>query len=122
MPYDKFLAERIERVFQESQVFPEIIKMMGGLCYMVDDKMCCGTHFNKNTNSDIIMARIGLKAMDEALEKEGCFPWDFNNRPMKDYVYILPEGFDSDEDLDYWIRKCLEFNPEAKSSKSKKKK
>jgi hypothetical protein len=33
---------------------------------------------------------------------------------------ICPEGIDMDDDLDKWIKRCLEFNPRAKASKKKK--
>ena len=45
---------------------------------------------------------------------------DFTGRPMKGYVFVDPLGFDMDDDLEYWIQLCLDFNPIAKSSKKKK--
>jgi len=45
---------------------------------------------------------------------------DFTGRPMKGYIFVTPEGFDSEDELDYWMKLCLAFNPEAKSSKKKK--
>ena len=33
----------------------------GGLCFMVEDKMCCGLVFNKKKKQDLLMARIGLE-------------------------------------------------------------
>jgi len=39
---------------------------------------------------------------------------------MKGFVLVEPEGIDLEEDLEYWIRLALEFNPRAKSSKNKK--
>ena len=41
---------------------------------------------------------------------------------MKDYVFVTPDGFDSEEDLQYWIQLCIDFNPLAKASRKKKKK
>jgi len=41
---------------------------------------------------------------------------------MKGYVFVDPDGFDMDDQLEYWIRKCIDFNPMAKSSKRKTKK
>jgi len=29
---------------------------------------------------------------------------------MKGYVFITPEGMDMEEDLDYWLQLCLDFN------------
>jgi len=45
---------------------------------------------------------------------------DFTGRPMKGYVFITPDGFDLDIDLEYWLQLCLDFNPLAKRSKKKK--
>lgn len=121
MAYNEFLADRIRRYFLERKVNFQEKKMMGGLCFMVEDKMCCGIHFDKRHNCDLIMARIGEEATVEALKREGCVPMDFTGRPMKGYVFITPEGFDLEEDLAYWLQLCLKFNPLAKSSKKRRK-
>jgi len=89
------------------------MKMMGGLCFMVDDKMCIGIV------KESLMARIDPEEEDDLLTKEGSKPMDFTGRPMKGYLFIEPEGVDMDEDLDFWVEKCLDFNPKAKSSKKK---
>ena len=41
---------------------------------------------------------------------------------MRGYIFVTPEGFDTDDDLSYWLDLCLAFNPLAKASKPKKKK
>lgn len=120
MAYDEFLADRIKQVFDQKGVHFHAKKMMGGLCFMVDDKMCCGTHFDKKKNMDLIMARIGEDSYKEVKEKTGCLPMDFTGRPMKGYAFISPEGYDLDEDLEFWIQLCIDFNPLAKQSKKKK--
>lgn len=120
MAYDTFLADRIRSFFQQkhSSFFEK--HMFGGLCFMVDDKMCCGIHYDKKKQTDLLMARVGEDASELALERTGCHPMDFTGRPMKGYVFITPDGFDSDADLDYWLQLCLDFNPLAKSSKRRK--
>ena len=40
MAYDEYLQERIEIILNEKKVQFVAKKMMGGLCYMIDDKMC----------------------------------------------------------------------------------
>ena len=122
MAYNEFLADRIRQIFNDKKIAFEAKKMMGGLCFMVDDKMCCGIHFDKKKNTDLLMARIGETASPEALKKDGCHPMDFTGRPMKGYVFVDPNGFDLDVDLEHWIQLCVDFNPHAKSSKSKAKK
>ncbi len=121
MAWDQYLEDRIRQAFKEKGVSFEAKKMFNGLCFMVDDKMCCGIHFDKKKNTDLLMARIGEEASEEAMKREGCYPMDYTDRPMKGYVFVTPNGFDLDEDLAYWIKLCIDFNPLAKASKRKKK-
>ena len=80
---------------------------------MVDDKMCVGIVKNN------FMARIDPEIYEQAMSKRGCREMDFTGRTMKGFVFVEPEGIDMDEDLDYWVQLCLDFNPKAKSSKKK---
>jgi len=113
MAYNEYLQERIERILNDKSVVFEAKKMMGGLCYMVDDKMCFGIV------KDDFMARVGIEASEKLLEKQGARPMDFTKRPMKGYLFVAPEGVDFEEDLEFWVDQCLEFNPKAKSSKKR---
>jgi hypothetical protein len=36
--------------------------------------------------------------------------------------FLTPDGYDREDDLEFWIQKCLDFNPEAKARKKKAKK
>ncbi len=113
MAYDEFLEERIDRILRAKGVFFESKKMMGGLCYLVDGKMCIGIV------KDHLMARIGPVSYEAALVKPGCKPMDFTGKPMKGYVFVSEEGIDLDSSLEDWIDLSLAFNPLAKSSKGK---
>lgn len=122
MAYDQFLADRVTTFFDRKKSNYFIKKMFGGLCYMVEDKMCCGVMYNKKKAMDLLMARIGEDAYPDAVKREGALPMDFTGRPMKGYLFVTPDGFDADEDLEYWLGLCLAFNPHAKASKKRKKK
>ena len=111
MAYDEFLADRIRVILKEKQVSFDERKMMGGICYMVNDKMCLGIVKSN------LMARIDPELYEQVLSKKGCREMDFTGRTMKGFVFVEPEGIDMDQDLDYWIQLCLDFNPKAKSSK-----
>lgn len=115
MAYDEYLGERIQNYLREKKIDFEAKKMMGGLCIMVDDKMCVGVI------KDNLMARVGEEAYPELLAKDHAREMDFTKRPMKGYLYVSPEGIDREDDLAYWVEQCLVFNPQAKSSKKKKK-
>ena len=119
MAYNENLAKRIENVFKKKKINAEGKKFMGGFCFFLNDKMCVGLDVDKKTNSDRLMSRIGPEATLEALKKKGCRPMDITGRPMKGFVFIDPEGFDSEEDLKYWIQLAINYNPSAKSSKKK---
>ncbi|NKI32641.1 TfoX/Sxy family protein [Croceivirga thetidis] len=121
MAYDEYLADRIRNQFRDLKHHFEEKKMMGGLCFMVDDKMCCGILIDKNTNDSLLMARVGLYFYEEALSKKGALTMDFTGRPMKGYVFVGSEGIDSEPELQFWIQKCLDFNPLVKTSIRKKK-
>jgi TfoX/Sxy family transcriptional regulator of competence genes len=116
MAYDEYLADRIRSVLNEKRISFLDKKMMGGLTFMVEDKMCVGILKNE------LMARIDPEIYQEALAKKGCREMDFTGRPMKGFVLIAPEGIDMDEDLECWIQLALDYNPKAKSSKSSRKK
>ncbi len=87
---------------------------MGGLTFMVNDKMCVGII------NDDLMARIDPEIYEEALTRKGVREMDFTKRPMKGWIYVGPEGIDSEEELASWIQLALDFNPKAKSSKRRK--
>ena len=122
MAYDEFLADRARHLLNQKSVHYEEKKMMGGLCFMVDDKMCFGMHIDKESGSNFLMARVGLDQYEHALSKPHCSIMNFTGREMKGYVFVTEDGLDSDNDLENWIQMCLDFNPFAKSSKKRKSK
>lgn len=114
MAFDEKLVDRI----RESLVGINNVEeknMFGGVCFMVNGKMCIGVV------KDEMMCRIN-PAMDEiVLEKKGCRIMDFTGKPMKGYVFISEEGMKTKKAFDYWVNLCLEFNSLAKASKKKSK-
>lgn len=115
MAYSEQLADRIRLVLKSKNVLSREQKMMGGLSFLVNEKMCIGVV------KDNLMARIDPEFYDQSLTKNGCRKMEFTGREMKGFVFVEPLGIDMEEDLEYWIQRCLEFNPKAKSSKKGKK-
>ena len=113
MAYNEYLADLLRSELKEQKVIFEEKKMMGGLCIMVDDKMCVGVI------KDNLMARVGPHEYDRFLEKPGASVMDFTKRPMKGYLYANAEAWDQPTHLSEWVSQCLVFNKEAKSSKKK---
>ena len=102
MAYDEGLAERIRMVVVERPAVAEK-KMFGGLAFMLNDYMFCGVL------QDSLMARVGPDNYQASLAKPHVREMDFTGRPMKGYVYVDPEGLESDEDLAYWVDLCAQF-------------
>jgi TfoX/Sxy family transcriptional regulator of competence genes len=114
MAFNEKLADRIREVLIDKRKVEEK-QMMGGLAFMVNDKMCVGVW------KDEMMCRIDPDVREEALSKTGCRVMDITGKPMKGFVLIDETGMRSKKQFDYWIGLCLEFNKKAKSSKKKAK-
>jgi TfoX/Sxy family transcriptional regulator of competence genes len=114
MAYNELIANRVrERLASIKNVAEK--EMMGGLTFIVNDKMCVGVV------KDELMCRIDPGIHETLIERNGCRTMDFTKRPMKGYVLIEEIGMKSKNDFDYWIDLALEFNKKAKSSKRPKK-
>jgi len=114
MAYSEFLADRVRQRLSNAGSIVEK-KMMGGLVFMVNNKMCVGIDINKNTNIDRLMVRVGKLNYEEHLNKTGSRKMDFTGKVMRGFLFIDPDGFDTDVDLDFWIEKALEFNKKNKT-------
>lgn len=116
MAYNEHLADRIRNVFSEESTLYTEKKMFGGLCFMVDEKMCVGIV------KEQLMARVGTDAYEECVNKDDCSEMNFTGRSMKGFVFVNSEGIDIEDDLNFYIKKAIAFNPLAKKSPKKKKK
>jgi hypothetical protein len=122
MAYDEQLADRIRLAFHDREITFEEKKMMGGLCYMVDDKMCVGLLRDKQSGQALLMARIGEAAYPEALSRTGVSEMNFTGRSMKGYVFVAEEILETESELGRWLDLALAFNPLAKASKKRSRK
>ena len=120
MAYSEFFAQQIRDSFLVKKISWEEKKMMGGLCYMVDDKMCCGIYVDKKSGEELLMSRVGSAAIEELTEGPDWQPMMMGGRVSKDFILVTPEGYGGQEQLSYWVDLCLAFNPHAKSSKKTK--
>ena len=116
MAYDLHLAERISRIFEEKKLQIRPMKMMGGWCAMLDEKMCVGIVKNQ------LMARVGPENHEVCLAREGCSEMNFTGRTMKGYVFVDEDAIDLNSDLEFYVELAIGFNPLAKASKKKAKK
>jgi TfoX/Sxy family transcriptional regulator of competence genes len=114
MSYNEKLADRVREIIALTHDRVEEKKMFGGLCFMVNDKMCIGIE------SERIMVRLDPAVYEAALEKDGCTPIDFTGKVMKGYVFVDAAVLNTNKRLDQWVQLALDFNKKAKPSKKKK--
>ena len=112
MVYNDKLAERVRKALSRQKKVEEK-KMMGGLTFMVNGKMCVGVH------KDDLMGRIDPDTYEIALRRKGCRPMDFTGKPMRGFVFVSPKGTSNKKDLGFWIDLALDFNKKAKASKKR---
>ena len=115
MAFNEKLTDRVREIIADTHNITEEKKMFGGLCFMVNDKMCVGVE------SERMMVRFDPDKYEEVMEKEGCRPMDFTGKIMTGYVFVDAEALKTKKQLDYWVQLALDYNAVAKASKKKKK-
>ena len=116
MSYNEALANRTREIISLTHKNVEEKKMFGGLCFMVNDKMCVGVEQER------LMVRLDPEKYDEVIQKKGCTPMDFTGKPMKGFVFVDVNVLRTKKQLEYWIKLALKYNTIAKASKKKRSK
>ena len=121
MAYNEKLANRAREIIPLTHTKVEEKAMFGGLCFMVNEKMCIGIEKER------VMLRLDPAIYEEVMKKDGCQPMDFTGRVMKGYVFVDADVLNTKNNLVYWLSLALEYNKivrktlRAKPSKKKKK-
>jgi TfoX/Sxy family transcriptional regulator of competence genes len=114
MASDPHTLERLRRALQIRKVESYEKRMFGGVCFMVDDKMCFGTYKSG------IMFRVDPELTAQLVVREGVDQMEQGGHSMKGFMLVEPHAYDRDEDMDFWIDLCLAYNPKANAAKKKK--
>src|SRR5688572_677266 len=115
MAYNEQLADRVREIIAATHNNVEEKRMFGGLCFMVNDKMCVGVEQER------LMVRLDPAKYDEVLERDGATPMDFTGKVMKGYVFVDIDSLKTKQQLEYWTKLALEYNKIAKVARKKKK-
>lgn len=113
MAYNEKLADRVREIIAVTHKNVEEKAMFGGLCFMVNDKMCVGVEKER------MMVRLDPEKYEDVINKEGVKPMDFTGKVMKGYVFVDADALNTKKKLEYWMNLALEFNKIAKPSKKK---
>ena len=102
MAYNEKLAQRIRERLLDLPAYKER-KMFGGVCFLLHGNMACGI-----LNDDVIV-RVGKEAYESALALPNTREFDTTGRPMTGWVMVSPEGHRSDEQLNDWLQRGVDF-------------
>ncbi len=116
MAFNEQLADRVREIIAETHKNVDEKRMFGGLCFMVNDKMCVGVEQER------LMVRLDPERYEEVLEKEGARPMDFTGKIMKGYVFVDVDALKTKQQLQYWMKLALDYNKIAKASRKKQRK
>jgi TfoX/Sxy family transcriptional regulator of competence genes len=101
MGYDEAAVERVRRILAgRSDVVEK--RMIGGLSFLVGGSMCCGV------TGDALMVRVGPEGYEWALAQPHVRPMEFVNRPLKSFVRVDPEGYQTEAALATWVQRGMD--------------
>jgi TfoX/Sxy family transcriptional regulator of competence genes len=100
--YDEGLAQRIREMLAERTDTCEM-RMFGGIAFLIRGNMAVGVI------KDDLMVRVGPEAYEGLLALPHARPMDFTRRPVKGFLYVAPEGVESDADLSSWIERGVAY-------------
>lgn len=115
MAYNEKLAGRVREIIAATPAVIEEKKMFGGLCFMVNKKMCVGVESGR------LMVRLDPARYEDVIERAGVTAMDFTGKVMIGYVFVDITELNTKKKLDYWIQLAPDYNKITKASKKKKK-
>lgn len=71
--------------------------MFGGIAFLYKGKMTVGIV------KDDLMVRIKPEHMAATLKMPHVKPMAFTGKPMKEFVFVGPDGYTSEEELQQWL-------------------
>jgi len=102
MPYNEQIETRIEKILS-SWKNTDQKNMFGGVCYLLNGNMFCGVY------KDFLILRLGGENGDKSLALPHVRPFDITGKPMKGWVMVEQDGFQTDHDLGVWLNQAKEF-------------
>jgi TfoX/Sxy family transcriptional regulator of competence genes len=102
MTFNELTASQIRSALDKTPGLSER-HMFGGIAFMLGGNMCCGVI------EDNLVVRVGPDAYETVLCEPHARPMDFTGRPLKGFIYVDREGFESPSALRAWIDRGVEF-------------
>src|SRR5476651_401143 len=97
MAYDEKMAYQVRELIAKRTDNAEEKAMFGGLCFMVEDKMCIGV------KKDSLIVRVAPDVYDIEIENDGRRPMIHSGKAIKPYLFVDYNEIHSSTDLAYWV-------------------
>lgn len=94
--YDTDVADRIRARIGPRPGLTER-EMFGGIAFMINGNMAVGV------SGEELMVRVGKEAHEQAVARPGTRTFDMGARPMKGWISVTEDGYDSEEAFEYWV-------------------
>lgn len=105
MAFDETIAKRVRKQLQGRDDVRER-KMFGGIAFMVRGNMAVGVGGDEG---DDLMVRVGKDCWTEFLFEPHAKDTSGNFRPMRGFVWVRPEGYASEEQLNVWVQRGVDY-------------
>ncbi len=77
-------------------------RMFGGYCTLYKGKMCVGETKGR------LMVRVISEKMKDSLKNPNVKPMDFTGKPMKEFIFVSEEGYNTAEKMQHWVKLGIE--------------
>ena len=102
MPYDKEIDNRVQKIVSRWKGMITK-KMFGGVCHQLNG------HILSGVIQDKLILRLGVDEAEKALNEKDVVPFDITGRPMKGWVMVAKNGFETDAALKSWLARAKTF-------------
>ncbi len=102
MAYNEELEARIEYIVSRWKNTNKK-KMFGGVCHLLNGNMFCGVY------KDSLILRLGEANSKKAMLLPSVRPFDITGKPMKGWVMVESQGFETDDALKEWLNQARHF-------------
>lgn len=99
---DEALVARIRPLMQRRKGYSEK-KMFGGVCFMINGKMCVGPWRGS------LIVRLPKELHDATQSEPHVKPMDITGKVMKGWARVTAAGIKTDEELKAWIDRAAKF-------------
>lgn len=118
MAYNEELETRLATALHARNINVEQKRMFGGVCFMINKKMCLGV------SKDFLMLRALDEHYEQLLHEPHIEPMIFGKKRLHGFLFLEEGAWKKEKDLQRWIDLGLEFAEKgvvkSKSTKNKK--